>query len=166
MGSILKAECECGFESDHLYVGAGMADFEKVCYAPAFCGNCRKLVVADYVSGSPKCPECGGGVTFYDDRSLQAEARHSDAVSTATSGSGAEFQSGSQVSYENESTASPENRGRAIDETSGRRIVRREYPVFEWRAPMGKVFVLPNVAYVCPSCGEKRMRFRMVGFFD
>ena len=34
MGTILKANCHCGYENDKIYFGAGMED-EGMCYVPA-----------------------------------------------------------------------------------------------------------------------------------
>lgn len=72
MGSVLGAVCPCGFESEEIYAGGGMLDFHEVCNAPAFCQQCRDLVVVNYLLANPKCLGCSGPVVFYDDPSLQA----------------------------------------------------------------------------------------------
>ena len=74
MGSILNAECGCGYKREGLFAGAGMLDFEKVCSAPAFCENCHEVVLADYLAKVPKCPKCKGKPSFYDDVSLRSES--------------------------------------------------------------------------------------------
>ena len=71
MGSILNAECVCGYRREGLFMGAGMLDFEKVCSAPAFCENCHEVVLADYLAKAPKCPKCKGKPIFYDDVCLR-----------------------------------------------------------------------------------------------
>ena len=74
MGSILNAECVCGYKRDGLFVGAGMLDFKKACRAPAFCKHCFEVVLADYLAKVPKCPKCKSKPTFYDDVCLRSES--------------------------------------------------------------------------------------------
>ena len=46
MGSIVKADCQCGFEQK-IPIGAGMLNHRKNCSFPCFCHHCARLVVTD-----------------------------------------------------------------------------------------------------------------------
>lgn len=70
MGTILEARCECGLGVSIL-AGGGMSNFETVCYAPALCPSCRKIVAANYLDSDRRCPQCGGDITFYNHSSLR-----------------------------------------------------------------------------------------------
>ena len=61
MGDIIKAICECGFESEDIFAGhgGGFPFFQKICMVPAICLDCRKLLVKDYLKKHAKCPDCG-----------------------------------------------------------------------------------------------------------
>ncbi len=70
MGGIIKAGCECGFETDFMG-GSGSEDFETVCKAPALCLNCKKFIVENYMDKNAVCPDCKGNIIYYDDPDLQ-----------------------------------------------------------------------------------------------
>ncbi len=81
MGSIIKAFCECGFESDDLYTGFGFRDVKMDRYlAPAICLDCNKILVKNYKKKYSKCPSCRKKVIFYNDSRLQAESANSSQV--------------------------------------------------------------------------------------
>jgi len=73
MGTIISAECECGFEPGEIFAGGGMFDFAGVCDVPALCENCREFVVVNYLGRSPKCPKCRKKVIAYNDPILQTK---------------------------------------------------------------------------------------------
>ncbi len=43
MGSIFEAKCNCGYESDQLFLGGGMADFGERLEVPYYCDNCKHV---------------------------------------------------------------------------------------------------------------------------
>ena len=62
MGTVLQAACECGYESEPVYVGYSMES--SVPNAAGFCENCEKVVTIfndDYV-----CRDCGGEIVAYE----------------------------------------------------------------------------------------------------
>ncbi len=65
MGTFVSGVCGCGYRSGSLMLGAGMANFEEQCRAPARCETCEEVVDADIVDPGAACPHCGGAVTFY-----------------------------------------------------------------------------------------------------
>jgi hypothetical protein len=78
MGGLIKAICECGFESDDLPIGSGMMDYkEGVCGVPNYCDNCKIIGVAiikDQISKSSSnaetenkitCRQCGREAHYY-----------------------------------------------------------------------------------------------------
>lgn len=77
MGSILKAICKCGFESEEIFAGGGFQNFRTTCNAPAICLKCGKLLVGNYLEEHEKCPDCGENITFYDDPKLQTQKNSS-----------------------------------------------------------------------------------------
>ena len=79
MGSILKAECQCGFESEEILAGGGM-DFHRSCRAPALCPVCKIFLVKNYMKKFSKCPTCRRKIVFYDDPIIQADSKTEDYV--------------------------------------------------------------------------------------
>lgn len=77
MGEIIKAICTCGFESENIFAGGGFQNFQTTCTAPAICLNCRKFLIKNYKKKHEKCPDCGKGVTFYNNPSLQIQTDES-----------------------------------------------------------------------------------------
>ncbi len=75
MGTIIKAICKCGFESENIFAGGGFVSFRTTCIAPAVCVHCAKFLVLNYIEKDPECPECGKKVTFYDDPSVQKQRK-------------------------------------------------------------------------------------------
>jgi hypothetical protein len=69
-GTILKAQCPCGYHLEFM-AGGGMANFQTLCAAPAFCAACKKLEILNYLDADPKCTACAGKPIFYNDPSLQ-----------------------------------------------------------------------------------------------
>ena len=85
MGSIIKAICQCGFESEDIYAGGGMADFMTRLSAPAYCKKCHSLVVSNYLSKRSRCPKCRGRVIFYNNKELQISENQEEVFSWAIS---------------------------------------------------------------------------------
>jgi predicted RNA-binding Zn-ribbon protein involved in translation (DUF1610 family) len=78
MGSIIKASCECGFESEDLFIGFGFADVSMDRYlAPAICLNCHKILIKNYKKKYTKCPSCRKKVVFYNNTKLRAGLNNS-----------------------------------------------------------------------------------------
>lgn len=68
MGSMIQAICECGFESEVFYAGAGMMDFKELCLAPAICLDCKKFLIENYKNkDEAECPVCNKNIVFYND---------------------------------------------------------------------------------------------------
>ncbi len=43
----------------------------------------------------------------------------------------------------------------------------KPHNIFEWSIRLSdECFVLPDVAYLCPRCNEKKMRFTQIGCWD
>lgn len=77
MGSIIKAICECGFESGDIFAGGGFLNFQTICSAPAICLNCNRFLIKNYMKKYSKCPVCWKKVTFYNDPSVQIQINES-----------------------------------------------------------------------------------------
>lgn len=73
MGSILRAECSCGFNKERLFVGGGMLGFETSCLVPAVCKGCGDFFTTNYLEteNSLVCPRCAKKAYFYNDQSLR-----------------------------------------------------------------------------------------------
>jgi len=72
-GTILKAQCPCGYHLEFM-AGGGMSNFKTLCAAPAYCAACKKLEILNYLDDDPKCAACAacaGKPVFYNDPSLQ-----------------------------------------------------------------------------------------------
>ena len=84
MGTLLTAQCVCGFQSGTLALGGGMLNFQNHCGAPALCTSCGRFQVLNYLDETAMCEACRGEVRFYDHPSLRGpmptEGRSSDPV--------------------------------------------------------------------------------------
>ncbi len=69
-GIILNSNCSCGFKQE-LWVDRGKKVKGPTCYAPALCPSCKKIYALNYVEKKVKCPDCGGEITFYNEKSLR-----------------------------------------------------------------------------------------------
>jgi len=65
MGNIFEAECSCGYVSDSLFEGCGMAGPQS-CRDLARCDHCKKIVSIRADSERPRCPECRRKVFVLD----------------------------------------------------------------------------------------------------
>jgi len=77
MGSILKAQCKCGFELEDIFAGGGMLNFHEICDAPAICLNCNIFLIKNYMKKYSKCPRCQKKVAFYNDLQVQKKVSES-----------------------------------------------------------------------------------------
>ena len=77
MGNIIKAVCECGFESGDIFAGGGFLNFQTIFSAPTICLNCNRFLVKNYMKKYSKCPICRKKVTFYNDPSVQIQINES-----------------------------------------------------------------------------------------
>ena len=71
MGTIIKAICKCGFESDDIFAGGSMFNFKTNCSAPAICPNCSKFQKGNYLNKESNCFVCKTKLTFYNNPILQ-----------------------------------------------------------------------------------------------
>jgi len=65
MGGIVQARCDCGFESENLFLGGGMLNFETYCGVPVLCKTCGSLQVVNLLDPCCCCGTCHGPVEFY-----------------------------------------------------------------------------------------------------
>jgi hypothetical protein len=81
MGSIVQAKCKCGYESEDLFLGGGMADFGKMLEVPYYCHICqhvgslnlfKRMTTINMIDGvEPKyrkrltCKKCRRKVQYY-----------------------------------------------------------------------------------------------------
>jgi DNA-directed RNA polymerase subunit M/transcription elongation factor TFIIS len=71
LGSIIRAVCDCGFESQDIFAGGGFVNFMTDLAAPALCQHCHSLIVANYLENRGNCQKCGNIIVFYNDPSLR-----------------------------------------------------------------------------------------------
>jgi hypothetical protein len=73
MGSIIKAQCKCGYEHE-MHLGGGMLNFTTNCNFPVFCSKCRSLFEANILDKNLTCPKChDSDIIPYYDKSLCSE---------------------------------------------------------------------------------------------
>jgi predicted Zn-ribbon and HTH transcriptional regulator len=66
MGSIIKAICPCGLESEEIMQGIGFNYLERsIQMEPAFCDACGIVIGRDIQKLYSKCPKCRKKMTFY-----------------------------------------------------------------------------------------------------
>lgn len=80
MGSLLTAQCDCGFKYNLIYAGGGMRNFNEVLNAPALCKKCQLFLVKNYLEHDPRCPHCKRIIQFYNDPALFKENLSKDEV--------------------------------------------------------------------------------------
>ena len=68
MGTLVEAECSCGFTQSEIELGSGMRS--SFSYLPFLCDQCQDLVTLDRDSMEPVCPRCSKSVISYGDLSL------------------------------------------------------------------------------------------------
>ncbi len=65
MGSIVEAQCPCGFTSEAFFLGSGMDGASTRCAMPALCPRCRRIGAHNIGSKRPRCGVCRGPVRGY-----------------------------------------------------------------------------------------------------
>jgi ribosomal protein L37AE/L43A len=66
MGSLIRATCTCGFESEQIMQGFGFMYFEtEAFYEPAYCDHCGTIVEMDGRDQVPVCEKCNNKMTYY-----------------------------------------------------------------------------------------------------
>ena len=65
MGEVIKPRCECNFEFDELFVGAGMMGSPKGGDNPTPCFNCKTIFLSDIFKKKIECPKCNRKVEPY-----------------------------------------------------------------------------------------------------
>jgi len=82
MGSILVAECECGFKSEEMFAGGGMLNFYEVCNAPAICKECGIIFTRNFMSTKKniRCPNCKKKALYYNDPILHGDKQGEEVV--------------------------------------------------------------------------------------
>ena len=79
MGNIFRGLCQCGFDTNEIFVGGGFVNFMDTCNAPAICPHCNEFLIRNYMKkNAARCPGCHSIVTFYDDPSLQRPSTGTD----------------------------------------------------------------------------------------
>ena len=118
MGSVVKANCACGFEKE-MFLGGGMLSFKTECCFPAYCSHCNKLFEVNAFDRHKICPLCkNSNMILYNDEKIYM--RKGDVI------------------------------------------------VFDWDASeeIGKILVLTNGGYWCPTCCRFDLSFSDVGCWD
>ncbi len=72
MGSIIYAECECGYKKDRMLIGGGMANFNRRCNFPYYCDNCNTIIVHNAFIEPAYCT-CGNLLVRYDNEDLSTK---------------------------------------------------------------------------------------------
>ena len=57
MGDMLQAVCECGYQSNILFVGGGMIDLGEICKVPYYCENCKYIGATNILMKNPENPD-------------------------------------------------------------------------------------------------------------
>ena len=76
MGTILNAQCDCGFAKTEIFVGRGFKP--EYLYVPAYCTKCKSLQITNCLDKMNKCPECRGELTLYTQDSLLEKSASTD----------------------------------------------------------------------------------------
>ena len=71
MGTMVEAECACGYSSGVMALGGGRSNHRTNCGFPCCCKACNSLFRANMCDPEVLCPECDtSSVVSYDDPSL------------------------------------------------------------------------------------------------
>ena len=67
MGQLLKAHCTCGFTSENLMAGPGLATLEtSKAYRLVYCDHCENVQSTTSNDNNPQCETCGHTLSFYE----------------------------------------------------------------------------------------------------
>ena len=56
MGHIISAKCECGYAVPDIRIGSGELQLGEICWHPALCRKCKKLVTVNILADRIRCP--------------------------------------------------------------------------------------------------------------
>jgi hypothetical protein len=70
MGSVIEAECECGYMNPELLLGGGFRNFMTECAVPFYCDHCKKVFTLNILDKNGliqdcHCPRCKRKVHYY-----------------------------------------------------------------------------------------------------
>ena len=70
MGSMLISQCQCGYESETLFIGGGMISMNEEYYVPFYCDDCEIVIERNVMNDFGlkkynKCPKCRKKVQYY-----------------------------------------------------------------------------------------------------
>jgi len=151
VGSLISAECECGFERS-MALGGGMRNHLTYCAFPCYCRDCNSLYEANLLSDDTSCTECGSqNILPYDDKSMRKIVLPRPVRRV--------------VKY--------------VRQTLWEKLLRREQEeivtyvsaditVFDWHggSSLGRDLELTNEGYLCPSCRSFTLKFYERGCWD
>lgn len=75
MGTIIKAECNCGYKTKNLFYGAGMEDFMNVANVPALKNGSSEIEMIN-IKKKNQYPE----YSFYTDKLLASKPNNSRSI--------------------------------------------------------------------------------------
>jgi len=58
MGSILSAECNCGYTIESVFIGATRANYRTKCLMIHYCDKCSRLFRENIFKKNISCPNC------------------------------------------------------------------------------------------------------------
>ena len=70
MGMIIQAKCICGYQTEKMFVGRGMATSKTQSTFPVYCPTCQQMLQGNLLDEGIKCPNCHGIVIPYDDTTI------------------------------------------------------------------------------------------------
>ena len=70
MGTIISAQCDCGYTYENMYLGGGMRSIDYLSY-PNYCKSCKSLFTANMKNKEIHCSNCKStDILRYDDSSI------------------------------------------------------------------------------------------------
>lgn len=83
MGLMVEAQCPCGYTSGTLFVGCGYFDSPTLNKEPAYCPQCKRLVLRNYSKLRQKCRKCSTILLWYNDPQMyrKKDEPHTDQFS-------------------------------------------------------------------------------------
>lgn len=141
MGTGLKAQCTCGYQSDTV-IGSTRRDHGRIFYFPHVCRSCMEVVSVNLLAEDVQCPLCSGkDLMIYGSSYSNAKpSRWSKLKNLVRAGS--------------ISAVGPQVReGTSIVEES-----------FCFR--LDRYFCIDNGVYMCPRCASPGLRFTLSLLFD
>jgi len=70
-GMIVSAKCDaCGYETGHLFLFGGKANFKTVCRFPAYCPEKKSLILINLMADNPE-EDCSEYTSYTDPKLMQ-----------------------------------------------------------------------------------------------